>query len=276
MIPAAPRTSAMTSRCLLPIALSALLAPAASGHDMWIEPSSFTPKAGQLVQVCLRVGHPAKGVEPVARNSARIVRFSAVTAAGEEPVQGVDGADPAGLLRPAAEGLTTLAYRTNHASSELPGDRFEAYLAEEGLSAVQELRRRRGQSTAPGRERYSRSLKALVDVGGGREGADEPLGLDLELVAESNPYRLQPGQVLAVRVLYRGAPLAGARVDAFALDGASPDVTATSDADGRVRLLLPKGGGWAVTTTHMFEAPAGTGADWESLWASLTFAVPGP
>ena len=141
---------------------------------------------------------------------------------------------------------------------------------------MSELRRRRGQSTAPGRERYSRSLKALVDVGGGRTGADEPLGLPLELVAESNPYRLRPGEALAVQVLYRGAPLAGARVDAFALDGASPDVTAVSGADGRVRFLLPRSGGWAVATTHMVEAPVGSGADWESLWASLTFAIPGP
>ena len=40
-------------------------------------------------------------------------------------------------------------------------------------------------------------------------------------------------------------------------------------------LKLLHEGGWAVATTHMVEAPAGSGADWESLWASLTFAVPG-
>ena len=112
-------------------------------------------------------------------------------------------------------------------------------------------------------------------MGGGRAGDDQALGLDLELVAESNPYRHRSGEALVVQVLYRGSPLAGARVDAFALDGASPDVTAVSGADGRVRLLLARGGGWAVATTHMIEAPAGSGADWESLWASLTFALPG-
>lgn len=261
---------------LLALTLGALLGLPALAHDMWIEPSSFTPRAGQLVHVCLRVGHPAKGADPVARNPARIMRFSAVTLAGEEPIPGLDGADPAGLLRPATDGLVTLAYRTNHAWSELPGDRFEAYLAEEGLSAVRELRRRHGQSAAPGRERYSRSLKALLDVGAGREGADRPLGLDLELVAGSNPYRLQPGEALTVVVLYRGKPLAGALVDAFPLDGASPDICAVSGEDGRVELRLPASGGWAVATTHMVEAPAGSGADWESLWASLTFAIPGP
>ncbi len=253
-----------------------MLALPAWGHDMWIEPSSFTPRAEQLVQVCLRVGHPRKGVDPVPRNPARIVRFSAFTARGEEPILGLDGADPAGLLRPAEEGLLAIAYRTNYAKSELPGDRFEAYLEEEGLAEVQALRRRRGQSAEPGRERYSRSLKALIDVGAGRRSADRPLGLDLELVAEVDPFRLPAGEPLEVRVLYRGQPLAGLQVDAFPLDGSVPDLSAVSDADGRVRLRLPRSGPWAIVTTHMFEAPAGSGADWESLWTSLTFAVPEP
>lgn len=266
----------MPYRWLPALTLGALLALPGFAHDMWIEPSSFRPRPGQLVQVCLRVGHPGQGVDPVARNPARIVRFSAFTAAGEEPIAGLDGADPAGLLRLGERGLVALAFRSNHARSELPGDRFEAYLEEEGLQAVRELRRRRGESARPGRERYSRSLKALLDAGGGAQQSDHPLGLDLELVAESNPYRLAPGEALVVRVLYLAKPLDGARVDAFPLDGASPDLTAVSAADGRVELRLPRGGAWAVATTHMVEAPAGSGADWESLWASLTFALPEP
>jgi hypothetical protein len=28
---------------------------------------------------------------------------------------------------------------------------------------------------------------------------------------------------------------------------------------------------WMIKAVHMVPAPAGTGADWESVWASLTF-----
>ena len=31
---------------------------------------------------------------------------------------------------------------------------------------------------------------------------------------------------------------------------------------------------WLVKAVHMVQAPAGTDADWESLWASLTFEIP--
>jgi hypothetical protein len=51
-------------------------------------------------------------------------------------------------------------------------------------------------------------------------------------------------------------------------------VSARSDKDGRVRLRLPHAGMWMVKAVHMIPAPAGTQADWQSFWASLTFDLP--
>lgn len=48
-------------------------------------------------------------------------------------------------------------------------------------------------------------------------------------------------------------------------------LSARSDRDGRVRLRLKPGGMWLVKAVHMVPAPAGSGADWASYWASLTF-----
>jgi len=39
-------------------------------------------------------------------------------------------------------------------------------------------------------------------------------------------------------------------------------------------LGLPRPGVWLVKVVHMVPAPKDTGADWESLWASLTFEIP--
>jgi hypothetical protein len=54
----------------------------------------------------------------------------------------------------------------------------------------------------------------------------------------------------------------------------SRQVAARTDAQGRVRLPLGGSGVWLVKAVHMIAAPAGSGADWESFWASLTFALP--
>ena len=47
--------------------------------------------------------------------------------------------------------------------------------------------------------------------------------------------------------------------------------SARSDADGRVAFRVHSGGMWLIKAVHMIPAAAGSDAQWESLWASLTF-----
>ena len=54
-------------------------------------------------------------------------------------------------------------------------------------------------------------------------------------------------------------------------DDASARIRIRSDKSGRVTLNLPKNGVWMIKSVQMVPAPAGTDADWESMWASLTF-----
>ena len=104
-----------------------------------------------------------------------------------------------------------------------------------------------------------------------------PIGLALELVPESDPRRLDAGGTFALRLLYRGKPLEGALVKALPKDGNERGLSARTDSQGRVRLALAEAGVWLISTVHMIDAPAGSGARWESLWSSLTFDNgPGP
>jgi len=50
-------------------------------------------------------------------------------------------------------------------------------------------------------------------------------------------------------------------------------MTKWSDSQGRVTLRLPRGGVWLATAVHLLPAPD-RGAEWESLWASLSFELP--
>jgi uncharacterized GH25 family protein len=151
---------------------------------------------------------------------------------------------------------------------EQTGPKFDRYLGEEGLERIRGLRK---AGEGPVREIYSRCAKSLLRVGDGSSGYDRALGLELELVPERDPYSLKPGEALPVRLLYRGEPLDGALVIALA----SPDSKVSArTAGGRASLVLDRPGRWLVKAVHMVPAPEGSGAEWESLWASLTFELP--
>jgi len=246
-------------------------------HDFWIEPTSFHPEVGSVVGLSLRVGQGFRG-DPVPLNPGKVVTFVTVSPVGAEtPVDGVPGRDPAGRARVTEPGYVVVGYRSSPSFLELPAEKFEAYLKEEGLERVIEARARRGESAKPSKEIYSRCAKSLLDSGGaGTTGFDRALGLRLELVAETSPKKLPPngGGPLPVRLVYGGKPLAGALVVAMNRDDPEKPISARTDRSGRVLLALPRGGVWLVKAVHMIPAPAASGADWESLWASLTFEAP--
>jgi len=259
----------------LALLVAALAVSAVRAHDFWIEPSTFTPAPGQRVAVRLRVGQDLRG-DPVPRDPRILQRFLVAGPAGDAPVPGVPNIDPAGVTVFQEPGLHTIVYDSGRTPVELDAAKFETYLKDEGLEKISALRAKRGQSAAGASEVFSRCAKSLLAVAGGSgAGWDRAFGERLELVAEKNPYMLTGGGALPLRLLYEGKPLAGALVAALQRNRAGAKVTARTDAQGRVRLELDRPGLWLVKAVHMIPAPAETGADWESFWASLTFEAPG-
>src|SRR5947199_10603194 len=81
-------------------------------HDMWIEPTTLFPAAGQIVGARLRVGQDLLG-DPLPRDPALVKQFVFEDAEGRKPLVGRDGADPAGFLRVASPGLLVVGYFSN-------------------------------------------------------------------------------------------------------------------------------------------------------------------
>jgi uncharacterized GH25 family protein len=265
-------------RAWMTMSLALMLGGSAVAHDFWIEPSTFEPAAGAAIRVHLRVGERFAG-ETVARDESRIEQFFAAGPSGRKPVAGRDGMDPAGLLRLDEPGLWLVGYRSRPAPVVLGPEAFEAYLREEGLERVAEERVRRGEQRAPGREIFSRSVKALLRVGGRgpAAGCDRPLGLTLELVPGTDPLSAPDGR-LPLTLLFDGRPLEGALVVALRKAALAPgegEIAASqrTDRDGRVTIPVSPGV-WLVKAVHMERAKPATGADWESVWTSLTFDIP--
>jgi uncharacterized GH25 family protein len=248
------------------------LAAAARAHDFWIEPSSFHPDPGSSITVSLRVGQDFRG-DPVPRNPALIERFALIADRAETPIDGLPGADPAGEIVMPSAGLYWIAYRSGRSPVSLEAEKFEKYLKEEGLEAVSEARRKKGEREKPGREVFSRSVKSLLVAGGpgpAAKGFDRMLELTLELVLRQDPSKAVPGN-LPLTLLYQHKPLPGALVVAMEQSSPEKKASARTGAKGEVSLPLSRKGVWLVKAVHMAAAPPGADADWESVWTSLTF-----
>jgi uncharacterized GH25 family protein len=257
--------------------LAAVISTRSHAHDFWIEPATFRPATGGEVSIALRVGEHFKG-EPVKRKNEKIKVFSIFGPGSSESrdVAGADDSDPAGVVRIDRPGLYVIGYHNHPSRIELEPAEFEAYLKEDGLDAIIAERTRRGESDKSAREIYSRCAKTIVAAdGAGADGYDRSFGFPLELTPQQNPYSLRPGSELAVRLTYRDKPLAGAKVFAVSRDAPDAAMSAESDAEGRTTFRLKQPGVWLIKCVHMFRAPADADADWESLWASLTFELPG-
>jgi hypothetical protein len=252
-----------------------LTGAAAHGHEFWIEPQTFRPAVGAAVPLKLHVGQDFRG-DSVIYLPELFERYAVVGPEGEKPVSGIPGDDPAGRFKPQRPGLHIVVYRGTLASTRFDTrEEFDKYLDKEGLERVRALPAYAGGVRPPIRENYSRAAKALVAAGDKTHGAlDRALGLRLELIAERDPYALAPGAELPVRLLYEGKPFDGALVVAFNKAEPGNKVHARTGSDGRARLTLPRAGTWLVASVHMFPAPRGSNAHWESIWASLTFELP--
>jgi uncharacterized GH25 family protein len=247
-----------------------------AAHDMWIDPTTFSPQPGQIVGVRLRVGQDLLG-DPLPRDPALINQFVFEDATGRTPLIGRDGSDPAGFLRVAAPDLIVIGYGSKPSAVELTPEKFSQYLKDEGLDAVAALRARRNETGTNVHEMFSRCAKSLILSGVAKEEqGDRTLGFTLELVAERNPYAIRAGDELPVRLTYENRPLAGALVVAMNRRNPSQKLSARTGTDGRVRFRLPAGGMWLIKAVHMVPAPAGANAEWASFWASLTFELHAP
>ena len=251
----------------------------ASGHEFWIAPQGYQVAPGENLDAQLRVGQNFDGFEQpyLPRNFAR---FEVQQDDERHPVQGRVGDRPAMRMALQDEGLWIVVHETTDQSLiwDTWAD-FEAFVTHKKLEGVVARHADRGLPSSDFAEAYRRYAKALVAVGAGL-GADEPVGLLTEIVAGRNPYTDDLSDGLPVTVLYDGAPRVGAQVEIFdrAPDGTVSVSTTMTDAAGQAVIPVVPGHEYLLDAVKMIELEGGsTPIDpvWKSLWAALTFYVPG-
>ena len=248
-----------------------------SAHDLWLVPGA-DPAAGKplLVRASSGMDFPLSVHAPdVTKFSRRVVirpdgREGPVDAAGQ------DGLSSLLRFEPAAAGVYIVAVETPVRQITLEAEQFNEYLVADGLSQIYRLRAKEKTLGEPGREQYSKSPKALVRVGQGGGGDPcRPVGLPLEIVPLCDPFSLQVGDTLRVRVLFRNQPLADANLGwDLPDDGEAASGTVRTDSRGEALLPIARTGLVTIRLTHMTR-PKTADFEWESFWTTLTWRVPG-
>ena len=258
--------------------LAALLFAAGpvSAHDLWlIPPEKADPKGPVKILAASGMAFPESEHAPDAAKFASRQVYDPAGKKGDAAVGAIDEKHGVLSFGPAGDGVYIVAVETTPKLIELDADKFNAYLVSDGLSHIYALRAKEKSLDQPGKERYSKSPKALVRVGDGKAGDPcRAVGQPLEIVPAQSPFDRKVGDTLKVNVLFRGKPLAEANLGwAHPGDGESPAGTVRTNGKGDALIPIAKAGLMAIRLTHMTR-PKDKDYEWESFWTTLTFRIP--
>ncbi len=242
-------------------------------HDFWMQAHPYYTVPGQTVELSLHVGNDFVG-DSLPNIASLYQSFSIYQAGKESEVAGAMGRDPAGYFIPDEEGTYLIGYQSVFNTTAIDFDTFMKYLDQEGLDAAKTTILAAREKPDRIKERYMRHVKSLVQVGDHHERDDSRLiiGHDLELVPQINPYLLQRGDALELSLNYLGKPVQDILVIAFSQHQPERVQRVRSDDSGRVSIKLDQGGPWLIKAVKI-KRLIDQEQEWESHWASLTFAV---
>lgn len=245
-------------------------------HDMYLLPAKFKVTKGSKLSIAFHNGDsfPASEVAP---KVVRLLNPKVTGQGGLAPVTGLkeSGKETLGEAIIPAEGTLLVSVQTAPNFIELEPKKFEAYLKEEGLSEVIEWRKQHGEAAKPGRERYSKYAKSLLQAGDPDGYFSHALGLPIEIIPLADPSMVKPGGMLPIRVLLRGKPAPGLQLETAWAYGTEQKTTpiGKTDAEGRIDVPIARAGLWRLHSLKMERCAEPKAADWESFWASLTFEI---
>lgn len=246
-----------------------------NAHEFWLQPKKFRYRTGEEIKIDLVVGegfegefwdlsrHKVEKLELHRLNGVRDLTKSVKHTAGSNIVYKTD-----------LGGTYLFALKSNDAYIELEGDKFNAYLEEDGLEYILDERKKFGTLNAKSSEYYTRFAKLLVQSGDRTDDTfKKRVGLRYEIVPDQNPYTLNVGDYLQCRVLFEGKPAPHALVKVWNRTHTTTFLqNIYTENDGTIRFPISAVGPWMVSSVKMIHSEK-EGAEYHSLWASLVFGI---
>ncbi len=269
----------MKWRYLVAVTAVAGTATVLQAHDFFFRANSFFVGPGAIVSIRALNGTFSKSENAITRD--RLRDLSVVGPGGHDHPDtaswSTTGDTSVLTVKVGAQGTYVIGASLKPREITLKSTDFNQYLSDDGIPDVLAIRKKKGELGKDATERYSKHIKAILQVGNKRDGDYSTiLGYPAELIPLDNPYSVKSGGSMRVRSMVDGKPAAnllivsGGRTPS---GGRFPERRVRSDASGVARIPLPKRGQWYVKFIHMVPF-AGVGkVDYESKWATLTFEV---
>ncbi|TAH20528.1 MAG: DUF4198 domain-containing protein [Cytophagales bacterium] len=243
----------------------------AQAHEFWLAFQKFMVNVGDAVPISFLVGEDFNGETW----EGKMASFYLYNEKGKQNIADIFPAKPEEktTLTFKSEGTHLLAFNSQNKLIELEPDKFLAYLEEDGLTEVIEMRKKCNETTKKGRESYQRCAKALVQVGGKTDNTFNTIAKhNLELLPEQNPYQLQAGDKLAFKLLFKNKVLPNTLVKIWHKnEGKLKKSEQRTDSKGIISFEMEKQGEYMVSAVQMIPHKIAKEADWQSYWASFTF-----
>ena len=266
----------MPQRLLIVLLMAICWTSNSSAHDLWlVPPDEVSLNAISTFRANSGMDFP-NGVSPV--DPEKFKSKTLILPNGEAVelmAAGLEGNSGLLTCQPTTPGIYIASVRTEPRSLTLDASEFNSYLVSDGLPHIYRLRDEEKSLDQPGREQYSKSPKALIQVGDGGDGDPSRIvGLPLEIVPLQNPFQLKVGDTLRVRVLFQGQALSNANIGWDHPDDGEPaSGTVRADSNGEALIPVSRLGLMTIRLTHMTR-PKTAEYEWESFWTTLTFRIP--
>lgn len=257
--------------------LSLLLSVPAAAHEFWMLSAPFSPAVAAKSLLTLHVGQDLEG-DLIGLSSEHVAAMDRYTINGKDDLRAAaltSTVVPGVEIRFKTPGTQVIALSSAANFVSLSGDRFHAYLHDEGLDQIIEKRIEAGTEATPSRERYFRNVKTILRVG----GKSDPTyavrtSQRLEIVPLENLLEKPRGSTLNFQLFFDQKPLANVLVKAWHRhDEQVMVIKARTSEAGKVALTLPYSGPWMLSAVHMIAVTDSPEVDWESYWGNLTFEM---
>ena len=266
-----------------------------SSHDMFLKLDRYFLKPNAKVTVQLFNGTFDRSENVIDRD--RMSDVSVVTNGIRNNPESNDWFEQDNItflnFETAEASTTVLGVSTLPSIIEMPGTDFNDYLKHDGVLDMLDERRKKDLLSFPAKERYSKHVKTIVQVGDSKsEDWKVNLGYPIEFIPLQNPYETKVGDSLSFNLLLRNKPLVNQLVyfgnESYPMihthdgnthahkkneeDRVLLPTPIRTDENGNLRIPIEREGVWYLKTIHMVNLDE-SNLTHESNWATLTFAI---
>lgn len=263
---------------LLVVLCLALIVPTLA-HDLFLKLDAFFVKVNEKVSIQILNGSFQASEGTV--NFARLKDVSVVAPSGNrtnpKEADFTKNETTSFLnLQPTETGNYVVGLSTMEREIDLKAKDFNEYLSEDGIPDILAERKRQKELEKNVRERYSKNVKTIFQVGDKQSGNYKTrLGYAVEIVPQNNPYSLKTGDTFEFLCLKDGKPLSNQFVMSGREETGGKLISGTNirtDKKGVAKIKLDGAGQWYVKFINMTRL-SDKKINYESKWATLTFEI---